>query len=141
MKFTRHLISNSNLGVTVVVLHIKLVLSSPSFPAPFSTWNALVLTRPPKGVAVHKYGFEAKISDQCVEANPRYPLGYPPPIISTLLAALNRRSLGPSLPPTNNLKGCDTVADQRLQIQFKFDPTKHFRATENPIRMPEFLHQ
>jgi len=29
----------------------------------------------------------------------------------------------------------------RLQIQFRFDPTKHFRATENPIRTPDFSQQ
>ena len=44
----------------------------------------------------------------CVEAVQGYPLGYPPP---TLLEALNRGSLGPSLPPTNNLKRCDTYEE------------------------------
>ena len=63
------------------------------------------MTRSPKEVAVHKYGFEAEISDQCVEEIQGYPLDYPPPIIPTLLEALNRRSLSPSLLPTNNLKG------------------------------------
>jgi len=47
------------------------------------------------------------VHDQCVEAIQGYPLGYPPP---TLLEALNR-SLGPSLLPTNNLKGCDTYEE------------------------------
>ena len=28
--------------------------------------------------------------------------------------------------------------NQRLQIQIRFVPTKHFRATANPIRMPYF---
>jgi len=41
------------------------------------------------------------VYDQCVEAVQGFPFGYPPPIIPTLLEALNRRSLGPSLPPTN----------------------------------------
>jgi len=95
------------------------------------------------------------VYDQCVGAIRGFPLGYPPPIISTILEALNKRSLGPSLPPTNNLKGCDTykelvgskvshsytVDDPRLQIQFRFDPTKHFRATENPIKTPDFSQQ
>jgi len=48
------------------------------------------------------------VYDQCVEAIQGYPLGYPLP---TLLEALNRGSLGPSLPPTNNLKGCDTYKE------------------------------
>jgi len=45
------------------------------------------------------------VYDKCVEAIQGYPLSYPP---LTLLEALNRRSFGLSLPPTNNLKGCDT---------------------------------
>ena len=35
-------------------------------------------------------------------------MGYPP---STLFEAINRGSLGPSLPPTNNLKGHDTYEE------------------------------
>ena len=88
--------------------------------SPFSTWNALALTRSPKGVTVHKLllhskclrcRFEAEIScvwSVCVETIQGFPLGYPPPIVSTILEALNRRSFCPSLPLTNNLKGCDT---------------------------------
>jgi len=60
------------------------------------------------------------VYDQCVEAIQGYPLGYPPP---TLLEALNRRSLGPSLPPTNNLKGCDTYEEL---VGSKAIPSKPF---------------
>jgi len=35
------------------------------------------------------------VYNQCVEAIQGFPLGYPPPIIPTLLEALNRRSLSP----------------------------------------------
>ena len=58
--------------------------------------------------------------DQCVEAIQGYPLGYPPP---TLLEALNRRSLGPSLPLTNNLKGGDTYKEL---VGSKAIPSKPF---------------
>ena len=67
--------------------------------------------------------------DQCVEAIQGYPLGYRSP---PLLEALNRGSLGPSLPPTtlrvviptksllvyrqSPVSHSYTVDDQRLQI-------------------------
>jgi len=63
------------------------------------------------------------VYDQCVEAIQGFPLGYPPPIIPTLLEALNRRSLGPSLPPTNNLKGCDNYEEL---VGSKAIPSKPF---------------
>jgi len=31
--------------------------------------------------------------------------------------------------------------NRKLQIQLRFDPTKHFRATANPISMPYFSQQ
>jgi len=67
------------------------------------------------------------------------------------------RSLSPSLPPTSNLNGCDTyeelkwfkgspvwmlyLLNQRLQIQFRFDLTNHFRATANSISVLCFSQQ
>jgi len=84
-------------------------LSSPSFPAQYLP---LALTRSPKGLPMHKllltfqislmwnWGWDilCMISLLTIQG---LPLGYPPPIIPTLLEVLNKRSLGPSLPPTN----------------------------------------
>jgi len=63
------------------------------------------------------------VYDQCAVAIRGFPLGYPPPIIPTLLEALNRKSLSPSLPSTNNLKCCDTYEEL---VGSKAIPSKPF---------------
>jgi len=109
MKFTRHLIGNSSLGVTVLVLHMPSVEHYPHFLPSTSLWNLLDLQRDWLCISYFYIpnfsGLELRrrysVYDQCVEAIQGFPLGYPPSIIPTLLEALDRRSLGPSLPPTN----------------------------------------
>jgi len=104
------------------------------------------------------WGQRYLVCDQCAVAIQGFPLGYPPPIIPTLLKMWTGEALAPHFHqlttlsiviPTKSLlvQRQSPVSQwiiyfhQRLQIQFRFDPTKHFRATENPICTPYFSKQ
>ena len=150
IKFTRHLISNSSPGVTVsgTTHAICWTLSSPSFPAQYLP---LALTRSPKGLAMHKLLLTFQISlvwnwgrdILCmisVLTIQGFPLGYPPPIIPTLLEALNRRSLGPHChqltslipkPPRPAFVACSTKSGEKAWTDLSRDACHCWRHVQS----------
>ena len=125
MKFTRHLIRNSSPGVTVVVLHMPSVehYHHHHFLPSTSLWHGLDLQREwlcisyfyiPNFSGV-ELGPRYPVYDQCAEAIQEFPLGYPPPIIPTLLAVLNCHQLTSLIPkpPRPTFAACSTKSGEQ----------------------------
>ena len=141
MKFTRHLISNSSLGVTVVVLHMPSVEHYPHHhflpsTSPFSTWNALALTRSPKGVAVHKLllhfkclgcGFGADIL--CMISVLRHSKGTPCVIL--LRHYLRRLTGEASAPHFHQLTTLRVVIPTKCLLVQRQSPVSHSYTVDN----------
>jgi len=111
MKFTRHLISNSSLGVTVVVLHTPSVEHYPhhNFLPSTSLWHWLDLQR---------------------DRERGYQLTTLRVVIDTYEELVGSKAISKAIHIQWMIKDC--------RIQFRFYPT---RATENPISIPDFSQQ